>query len=389
MNLQELQREFVGLFGDPAYGAVAAPGRVNLIGEHTDYNDGFVLPIAIQRRTVALWAPRDDGQVSVASLQQPDKAATVDLGRSIAPGGAWATWANYPVGVAAKLLDHGCSLVGCNVLFASDVPIGSGLSSSASLEVAAGLALLAAADEQVEPYTLAKLCQAAEHDFANTPCGIMDQAIAVLARCDHALMLDCRDGEYRQIPFKAPQAVLLVCDTQVHHELSDGGYAARRRQCHAAAEKLALAALRDASAEQIAQAARDGLLDETQTMRARHVVSEIERTSQAVDALRGGDLDTFGELMVASHVSLRDDYQVSCDELDAIVDAAIGQEGVYGARMTGGGFGGCAIVLARAERAEAVREAILGDFRGRFEHDCMIFATQPAAGAGAVPLGSA
>ena len=374
----ELDRRFESAFGRAAAGAVRAPGRVNLIGEHTDYNDGFVLPIAIERQTVALHAPREDRTVRLASLQQEGHEASFSLDGEICPGEP--KWANYPRGVAAMLLRAGAGLTGCDILFDSDVPIGGGLSSSASLEVAAALAMLGACGGRAEPYELAKLCQAAEHEYAGTPCGIMDQAVSVMGRAGHALLLDCRDGAVRQVPFDDPGLVLLVADTQVKHDLTDGGYAARREQCHAAAAKLGVAALRGLTPEALAVGA--GKLSEKEHMRARHVVGEISRTLDAVEALEAGDLGRFGERMYGSHESLRDDYEVSCEELDAIVEAARGQRGVYGARMTGGGFGGCAIVLAEAGRAGAIEEAIAAAFESRFGRRCPIFSTRAAAGAG-------
>jgi galactokinase len=392
MDIASLKDKFRKMFGRAAAGVVAAPGRVNLIGEHTDYNNGFVLPIALKLRTLAAWAPRDDGRVGFASLQQPGKEVEVDLCSPIEPGqprtGQLSTgqpkWANYPKGVAAGLLRRGEQLNGCNVLFSSDVPIGSGLSSSASLEVAAALALLAAAEKSMDGRELALLCQAAEHEFAGTPCGIMDQSISVMGRVGKALLLDCKDGGSRLVPFDDPNMVLLVCDTQVEHELNDGGYASRRAQCFSAAKKMHLPSLREATAEMVAAAATEGKLDDMELKRARHVVSEIARTLQAVKALEAGDLPAFGELMYASHESLRDDFEVSCPELDVIVSCAGRQGGVYGARMTGGGFGGCAIVLVAADRAEAIRNAIRADFQEKYGRACPVFATHAAAGAGTV-----
>jgi len=380
MNLDDPKSEFRRRFGTDPAGAVRAPGRVNLIGEHTDYNDGFVLPIAIDKQTVALYAPRDDRTVQFISLQAPTPAA-VELDEPIAPGEP--AWANYCKGVAVGLLDAGAALAGCDVLFDSDVPLGGGLSSSASLEVAAAFAMLSAAGAQgtIAPRDLALLCQRAENVFASAPCGIMDQTVAILARAGHALLLDCRSGETSHVPFDAPEVVLLVADTQVSHDIGGEGYPLRRAQSESAAAKLGVASLRDASAESVAAAAADGTLDEVEARRARHVVSEIARTLQAVEALAGSDYAAFGRLMYASHASLRDDYEVSCEELDAIVALSAAQEGVYGARMTGGGFGGCAIILAVAEQADKIAAAVGAGFAGRFDHPCTIFQTRACAGA--------
>ena len=375
MDLTATFESFFGRGAAPAM--VRAPGRVNLIGEHTDYNDGFVLPMAIEREIVALVRPRRDAQVLLRSTGAPDEAR-INLAGAIERGEP--TWANYCRGVAAGLVARGEKLLGAEILFHSTIPLGAGLSSSAALEVATALALQSAAGTtgHVAGRELALLCQQAEHTYAGTPCGIMDQSIVILGQAGHALLLDCRDGSTRQVPFSDPGLVLLVCDTQVKHELNDGGYAARRAKCESAARTLGVRALRDASAEQVERCAA---LSDVERKRARHVVGEIARTTAAVKALDQDDYATFGQLMYGSHEALRDDYEVSCQELDAIVAIARGCAGVYGARMTGGGFGGCAIVLAQADRAQAVSEAIAGGFAARFGRRCPIFATRAAAGA--------
>ena len=375
--LFEVKNRFSQMFGHQPAGIVSAPGRVNLIGEHTDYNDGYVLPIAIGLRTLAAWSPREDGRVCFASMQKPGEEIEIDLCEDITIGNP--SWSNYPKGVTAGLLEINAPLVGCNILFNSDVPVGSGLSSSASLEIATGLTLLTAANMTIDKYQLALICQKAEHEYAGTPCGIMDQAISVLGQRNHALLLDCRNGQTTQVPFNDPNVQLLVCDTQVKHELSDGGYAARRDQCYQAAEILGVDMLRDATEEMLAQS-RDSLTDK-QFMRARHVIGEIARTTSAVEALKNNDLNQFGKLMYLSHNSLRDDYEVSCDELDFIVDCAAKSQGVLGARMTGGGFGGCAIVLVDNLNAAEVTRQIESKFKNEFGYDCAIFATQADQGA--------
>ena len=376
-----LSQRFEQINGRSPEGIVRAPGRVNLIGEHTDYNDGFVLPIAIDRCTLAAWAVCDDRTVTFTSLQQ-ETPAEVKLDEPVEPGEP--AWANYPKGVLAGLLARGVDVPGVDVLFQSDVPLGGGLSSSASLEVATALALLAAAGQSVPDGELALLCQKAEHDFAGAPCGIMDQSIAVMGRAGHALLLDCRSGEVEQIPFDDPAKVVLVVDTQVKHELSDGGYAARRDQCYAAAKALGIKMLRDADAATIETAAANGTLAGKELMRARHVVGEIQRTVDAVEALKAHDYAVFGRLMYASHASLRDDYEVSCEELDAVVAAAGRCDGVCGARMTGGGFGGCAIVLADADKAERIGCTIAVDYESRFGRKCPVFATWACEGAATI-----
>ena len=392
---EQLKRDFYAVFGREPAGAVRAPGRVNLIGEHTDYNGGFVLPIAIERETTAAYAPREDRIVRFHSAHAAATAA-IDLDEQPTPTGG--AWSNYPVGVAAELLAAGVELAGADVLLESTVPVGGGLSSSAALEVAAALALMAAAGmaRAIDGHDLAALCQRAENEFAGAPCGIMDQSIAVMGREGMAMLMDCRSGEIRHVAFNDPTMTLLVADTQVKHDIGgkapggnesppgdlDGGYPLRRKQCTEAADRLGVASLRDVTPGGLARATADGTLTGVLAGRVRHVVGEIARTLAAVEALDGGDYQRLGELMYASHASLRDDYEVSCAELDAIVASARECEGVCGARMTGGGFGGCAIVLAELEAAAGAGREIADKFEARFGRRCPIFVTGAAAGAG-------
>jgi len=377
---ESLRARFKSLFKKPPAGCARAPGRVNLIGGHTDYNEGFVLPIAIERRTLAAFGPREDRRVRFVSAQA-DGAAEIDLDGEIVPGEP--AWANYCKGVAAGLRERGLALLGAEVLIDSDVPLGGGLSSSAALEVATAFALLAVAGKvgQVPDRELVLLCQRAEHDFAGAPCGILDQSIVIMGRAGMAMLLDCRSGEIRQVPFNDPGVVVLVADTQVKHDISDGGYAARREQCFAAAKKLGVRALRDVDASAVARAAENGTLAGKELMRARHVVGENARTLEAAEALSAGDFVRVGELMCASHTSLRNDYEVSCQELDAVVELAGACDEVYGARMTGGGFGGCAIALVQADCAEDVARLVQAGFAERFGRPCPIFTTRAVAGA--------
>ena len=249
MDAESLKREFRRFFGREAEGIAAAPGRVNRIGEHTDYNDGFVLPIAIERRTLAAWAPREDGRLHLNSMQQPDKPAEVRLSGTLEPGEP--AWANYPKGVAVELMQHGVVMSGCDILFDSDMPLNAGLSSSAALEVAAAVVMLKVCGAWLPPGDLARLCQKAEVEFVGAPCGIMDQSISIMARPGHALLLDCRTVQTKQIPFNDPRAVLLVADTQVKHDIGEGGYPQRRRQCEQAASALGVRSLRDADVERV------------------------------------------------------------------------------------------------------------------------------------------
>ncbi len=376
MNLADLYEQFKLRFGRAPQGSVRAPGRVNLIGEHTDYNNGFVLPIAINRYTTAAFARTGDHLIRIVSCEANGQVQ-FDLRDALQTGDL--AWGNYCIGVAAGLIERGCELVGLDILLSSDVPVGSGLSSSAALEVAVAFALLAGADAvgSVPDRELALLCQRAENEYAGAPCGIMDQTIAVMGQAGKATLLDCKDGSTRQIPFDNPELTLLVADTQVQHAIGGGEYAERRQQCSSAAKKLGVAFLREVDVTALTCEA----LTEIERKRARHVVSEIARTIAAAENLRAGDYEKFGRAMLASHESLRDDFEVSCPELDAIVASARGTEGVYGARMTGGGFGGCAIILARAAMAEAITKTIQDDFAAKFSRPCHIFATSACQGA--------
>lgn len=383
MDMKRLKSRFKETYGRlPAF-TVRAPGRVNLIGEHTDYNDGFVLPIAIERQVVACVGPRHDRTINFTSCQA-EEGASADLSKPIEAGKP--AWANYCLGVAAGLSEAGVELCGADILFDSDIPTGAGLSSSAALEVCTAMALMVASGDirAVTGSRLAHLCQRAENEFAGAPCGIMDQSISVMAQAGTALLLDCRSGDTKHVPFDDPNILLLVVDTQVKHAIGGGEYGRRRQRCAEAAGKLKLHALRDADRHMVAQAASDGVLDPTEARRARHVVTEIERTLAAADALEKGQYQHFGALMYASHNSLRNDYEVSCGELDEVVDIASRCKGVYGARMTGGGFGGSAIVLADADLARDASVEIAAGFQSRFGRSCPVFTTHAAAGAGPI-----
>ena len=342
--------------------AYRAPGRVNLIGEHTDYNDGFVMPVAIDRFTTVAMAPRGDRSLVVRSASYPDEV-TIDLDR---PGdGPLGTWSDYVRGVAAVLERRGCPLKGADMTITSDVPIGAGLSSSAALEVAVGYGLLDLAGHAIDRTALARACQEAEHEFAGTRCGLMDQFIACHGRAGHALMLDTRTLDMAWLPLPSSVAVI-VCNTMTKHALATDGYNERRADCEAGVRALAIRmprirALRDVTLDDL-EANRDAL-PERVFRRCRHVVTENARVQSAAAALRAGDLDAFGGLMRASHESLRDDYDVSTRELDVMVDSAMHAGGTIGARMTGGGFGGCTVNLVRAEHAASFAT----DVRTRYE----------------------
>ncbi len=295
MATENLLDVFIEHFGPgPAPVAVRAPGRVNLIGEHTDYNDGFVLPIAIDRQIIALSRRRDDREIVIRSTMFAHEVR-FNLDQPIVPGKP--SWGNYCRGVAAGLIQRGEKLAGADILLDSTIPGGAGLSSSAALEVATAFALMATAGrlDAVPPTDLARLCQKAEHDFAGAPVGIMDQSISIMARAGHALLLDCRSGQTCHVPFSDPGISLLVCDTQVRHAINDGGYASRRAQCESAAAKLGVASLRDASLE---AAVLSSMLTELELKRVRHVTGEIVRTVLAADALTGRRLFDFWQIDV-------------------------------------------------------------------------------------------
>jgi galactokinase len=353
-----LRREFAARYGRPPAGVYRAPGRVNLIGEHTDYNDGFVMPLAIGLSAWAAIAPRADRTVRLSSAQYND-AVTFTLDDTAAATGHWSA----PLaGVVATLAERYGLERGADLWLDSEVPIGAGLSSSAAAQAAVGLAAAEEAGLEVGRAELARICQRASAEFAGVRCGIMDPYIALTGRAASVLRLDTRSLRERWIAWPPP-ACLLVCDSGVRHDHAASEYNLRRVECEAAVEALAerapgLRSLRDASLETIA--VQGAGLEETLRRRARHVVSENARVVEAADALAAGDLAQLGRLMSASHASLRDDYQVSCAELDRLQAACAALPEVYGARMMGGGFGGCVLALTRAESGAAVRRALRG-----------------------------
>ncbi|WP_314247569.1 galactokinase [Streptomyces sp. DSM 40907] len=359
------QDDFQQLYGYPPEGVWAAPGRVNLIGEHTDYNDGFVLPFALPQRTEVAAARRTDRILRVHSADARSGAVTLDLAGldpARPPQGA-ASWAAYPAGVAWALLDAGLPVGGADLHVRSDVPTGAGLSSSAALEVATALALTDLYGIPLTRPELAALARRAENSYVGVPCGIMDQTASACATEGHALHLDTRSLEQRHIPFDCAAAGLrlLVIDTRVKHALADGAYSRRRTSCHQAAEALGLPALRDLPYEELEQALAR-LDDPVGRKRVRHVVTENERVLRMEELLRAGRLRESGPLLTEGHRSLRDDYEVSCPELDLAVSTA-NAAGAYGSRMTGGGFGGSALSLIDADAEPAVTRAVAEAFR--------------------------
>jgi galactokinase len=378
-----LAGRFEDVYHRPPAAVFASPGRVNLIGEHTDYNGGLCLPMALPHATYAAVGPGDDGRVRAVSLQQ-DSTWTASLA-DVRPGTV-SGWPAYVGGVLWALLEDGVAAAGLDLMIDGRVPLGAGLSSSAALECAVALAACAVADEPVDDALRRRLvtaCMRAEREVAGAPTGGMDQTVALFAHAGHALLLDCRDWSTRQVRW-APDAdvELLVVDTKAAHALTDGGYASRRRDCEDAARLLGVGLLREvADRDPDAQsAALDSLDDARLRRRVLHVVTEIERVRAAVGHLEAGDLESLGRCFVASHESLRDDYEVSCAELDVVVETALAH-GALGARMTGGGFGGSAVVLVRRSAAERVEAAVRDAFTGQGWAEPGVLAATPSDGA--------
>jgi galactokinase len=361
-----------------------APGRVNLIGEHTDYNLGFVLPVALELATFIAAAPSADGKLRLYSEGRRDQREfdVASLG-SLQPA---REWTDYPIGVAQELLRAGVPLEGTNLLIRSTVPDGSGLSSSAALEVSCALALLGG--REFDPLELAKLCQRAERNFVGMPCGIMDQYISVFGRAHSAVEIDCRSLGHRLV--KLPDGITFIAvNSMVKHALAGSAYADRVRECASAVETIAavypdVQSLRDVSVEKLESVA--SRLEDVVARRARHVVTEDARVNRFVEASAKGDAAAMGKLMVESHRSLQHDYEVSCEELDFLVNAALPLDGVLGSRMTGGGFGGCTVTLLHTEAAADFREAIVKAYQSQFGIAPQIYSCEPSQGAGEVKI---
>ena len=359
-----------------------APGRVNLIGEHTDYNLGFVLPMALELATYAAVAPGSEGKLRIYSEDRREmrEFSAADAGSLSRTG----HWTDYPMGVARELAIAGFAIQPANLLIRSTVPEGAGLSSSAALEVSSALAFLngrALNGHSMDPLDLVRLCQRAERNFVGMPCGIMDQYISVFGREHAAVEIDCRSLGHRLVPLP-PDVAFIAVNSMVKHALAASAYRERVAECAAAASAMHVESLRDVSPEQLAQAAH--LMPEIVARRARHVVTEDARVNRFVDASSSGDLDLMGRLMIDSHRSLQHDYEVSCAELDFLVDAALGIEGVLGSRMTGGGFGGCTVTLLRQDAAARFRDQIAQAYHLQFQVVPRIYSCLPSAGAGEV-----
>lgn len=380
IDLADFRNDFRDRFtGEPRI--FAAPGRVNLIGEHTDYNEGFVLPFAIEKRTFVACTARDD-RVIRAYTRTLDRGTRFGLDEP--PTDETERWATYLRGTAAVLRRDGAALKGADLLIDSDIPFGAGLSSSAALEVAAGMALTAVAGGTMGLREIALMGQEVENEFVGVRSGIMDQFASALSREGHLLLIDCRSLETTNIPFAPAGLELVLCDSKVKHDLAAGAYNRRREECEEGVRRLraslpGISSLRDVTVADLD--AYGHLLPPNVRRRCRHVVEENRRVLAAVDAIIAGDLGLVGELMHASHESLSIDYEVSCAELDLLVDTARTGPGVLGARMTGGGFGGCTINLVRREAFEAFKSVITRKFHDAFGHEPGIMPVKPSKGA--------
>lgn len=378
VDTAKLPEEFKQLY-DKSPRLFRAPGRVNLIGEHTDYNEGFVLPIAINQSTYIAATKRDDNTVRVHSSTL-NKSSEFNLNDDVESG----DWTTYIAGLAAVLQENGFNLSGADLLLSSDVPIGAGLSSSASLEMACGLAFLSLSENEINKVALAFAGQAVEHKYVGVKSGIMDQFASMLAQRKHALLIDCRSLETEQIPLRLDDNVLVVCDTRIKHKLASSEYNIRRAECEKGVELLSavlpdIKSLRDVSLDDFEQ--NKHLLNEKVLQRCRHVITENERTLKSVNALREGDLVSFGKFMYESHNSLRNDYEVSCKELDVLVEIASSIEGVKGARMTGGGFGGCTINLLQQNALVNFQNTITAKYKEAFGFEPEIYVVETSDGA--------
>jgi galactokinase len=344
-----------------------APGRVNLIGEHTDYNDGFVMPFAIDRATIVAGTKRADRKIQAVALDM-NESATIDLDAQ--PQKQRKSWIDYVEGTARCVEEKFSRISGANIVISSNVPIGSGLSSSAALETSIGFALLSLSDIEIDREKLAFAAQKAEHEYAGIRSGIMDQFASSFCKKGNAMLLDCRTLATEQIPFETSDTVTVVCDTKVEHSLASSEYNKRREECEEGVEQLrkhlpAIKALRDVTIDELNRWRFE--LSDAVYRRCLHVITENDRTLQAAEYFRRHEIAEAGKLMFESHYSLRDDYEVSCRELDALVEIASSVDGVFGARMTGGGFGGCTVNIVRREAVDAFEKAVRDGYRKQFD----------------------
>lgn len=382
---QELKKsvceEFENLYGLAPFWIASAPSRVNLIGEHIDYCDGFVLPAAINRHIIIAAAPNGTSQANISSTLFPGKPAVLMLDEDPVMGEP--KWANYILGVldGFRLKDF-WPLPGFDAVIHSNIPLGAGLSSSAAIEVAAATLVEGLLGIEINPKNKALLCQRAEQKFAGVPCGIMDQFASVFGKKDHVVLIDCRSEQAQPIELVDNSVEIIIADTKIKHELSDGSYANRRKQTEIALMILGKDSWREVTMEDLEAAKSD--MSDVVFRRARHVITEIDRTQKAAMAIARGKMDVAGGLMQASHLSLRDDFEVSCKELDIMVEGAwaIGEAGgVLGSRMTGGGFGGSTVTLARSDQAESVMQQMRQHYQDATGIEPHIFATRAVEGA--------
>ncbi|HEX4796051.1 MAG TPA: galactokinase [Humisphaera sp.] len=382
-----VREKFLEVFGDDSgrLRIIRAPGRVNLIGEHTDYNDGFVLPMAIEPEVRVACRARKDDKVRIASTAFAGQIVEFSIQQTIER--AEPKWANYMRGVAAGLIGAGIPLVGMDALYDNTLPVGGGLSSSAAIEVATAHALLALSGNTMDVGRIALLCQKAEHEYAMVPSGIMDQTAVAAGKAGHAMLLDCRSLAKQFIPIDSRDLQIVIVNSMVHHELSGGEYAMRRHQCEEGVAYFhrlnpSVVALRDVTLAQVQEA--EAKLSPVVFKRCRHVVSEIARTTAAAQKLTAKFYEEVGDLMVQSHQSLRDDYEVSIPELDFLAEQAMTIKGVYGARMTGGGFGGCIIAMTQPRAVEPLIAHLSKVYPEKFNRQPTIVVTTATAGASVV-----
>ena len=372
--MSSIDNKFLETFGDEPDLVAAAPGRVNLIGEHIDYSEGFVLPFAIKDRTFVAMRKREDAKVRIASAQRRNKIVTVDL-NTVKPG-LKGEWERYALGV---LWSMGVKS-GVDVMIDGHVPLGAGLSSSAALECSVATAVNHLFSMGLSLEDLARLTQKAENQYVGVPCGIMDQSVSLMATQGSALLLDCRDLSTKNIPFDVAShgLELLIIDTQAHHALTDGGYAERRASCESVVEKLSIKSLRELTMTELDNS--ESMLSAVEYKRAHHAVTEMQRVLDCVGALSQSDFVKVGQLITQSHISLRDDYTVSCPELDTAVDSALAA-GALGSRMVGGGFGGSAIALIQASKTTETIKAIEKAFADKKFKAPRFFTSLPSQGA--------
>lgn len=380
-RIEKIRNKFFEIFGQaqiPLF--VQAPGRVNLIGEHTDYNDGFVLPIAIDRNIIMAYRDRADDKVIWHSM---DFSETIEVSLDNISYDHEHKWANYFLGIIYTLKKKGCQISGKNIVSESNIPLGAGLSSSAAIDVITAYTFAPA----IDPLEQVRICVESEHNFVGVNCGFMDQTISRFGQVDHALFLDCRSLEYEQIPFAFHEVEIMVCDTGVKRILADSAYNQRRFECEEGARLLQqylpeIKALRDVSMEQFISYAKN--LPEIIRRRCLHVISENDRVLRSVALLKSGNLEDFGLLLYQSHQSLKDSYEVSSPELDLLVKTARTCKGVYGARMTGAGFGGCTVNLVHRDNIEEFNEAIKRKYLEETNTEPKIYQCETSSGAGRI-----